>query len=159
MTDPFAVSGEVLVGAGLLGLGAWALHRPEMPLQWRELRFGRELSVEQVEALLAHVAAGSGPVVFVVEARYQRIGFMVGASKTVVAGLTSALSGIAPEIRLDEPGERVASGNAVARCSRVVVRPCGRCCAPMRPSMVVAGLLGSLSAVRAGEQVRAWWSG
>jgi len=147
-----AVSGELLVGAGLAGLGAWALRRPAVPLQWRELRFPRDLSVEHVEALLAHVAAGSGPVVFVVEARYQRIGFLVGASKTVLAGLTSALSGIAPEIRLDEPGEEPAATPSLG--ARVWWSDRWPLLRTDASEMVVAGLLGSLSAVRAGEQVR-----
>ena len=152
MTDPFAMSGEVLAGAGLVGLGAWALHRPDVPLQWRELRFPRELTVEHVEALLAHVAAGSGPVVFVVEARYQRLGFLVGASKTVMAGLTAALSGIAPEIRLDDPGDELPATPSLA--ARVWWSDRWPLLRTDASEMVVAGLLGSLSAVRAGEHLR-----
>ena len=155
MTDPLAGSAELVVGgglAGLAGLGAWALHRPVAPLQWRELRFPQELGVEQVEALLAHVAAGSGPVVFVVVARVQSIRFLVGAGKTVLAGLTAALSGIAPEIRVDALGaDSSPSPSLGARVSWSDRWPLLRTDAA---EAAVAGLLGSLSSVRADEQLR-----
>jgi hypothetical protein len=149
VTDPLV--GEAIVGTGLAGLGAWALHRPSAPLQWREVRFPRDLSVEQVEALLAHVAAGRGPVVFVVEARYQGIRFRVGASKTVVASLTAALSGIAPEIRLDPSSVEASTPALGVRAWWPGRWPLLR---PGAAELAVAGLLGSLAAVRAEEQLR-----
>lgn len=152
MTDPLTNSADLVAGAGLAALGTWALHRPEAQLQWRELRVPGELRVEQVTALMAHVASGSGPVVLIVDARLQAIRFLVGAGKSVLAGLTAALSGIASDIRLDERGVDLPPEPALgARAWWTDRWPLLRTDAP---EMAVAGLLGSLSSVRADEHVR-----
>lgn len=151
MIDPVMISGELILGSGVAGLGAWALRRPRAPLEWRDLRFPRDLNVEQVEALLAHVAAGRGPVVFVISARAHAISFRVGASKTVVAGLSAALSGIAPEIRLDGVSiDRTMVPSLGVRGWWSDRWPLLRTDAS---ELAVAGLLGALSAVRGDEHL------
>ena len=147
-----ALAQDVLATTALVGLAGWALHRPDAPLQWRELRFPREFAVAQVEAMLTQVGAGGGPVLLVIEARLSSIRFLIGAGKTTLAGVSAGLAGVAPEVRLDEPSAR----------------------SPFRPSLGVrawwpgqwpllrtdatelatAGLLGSLATVRADEALR-----
>jgi len=152
VTDPFAFTGEVLGGAALAGLGVWALHRPDSPLLWRELRFPADLESEQVEALLAHVAAKRSPVVFVIDSRPQSVRFLVGASKGTLEGLAAALSGIAPELRLDPPeAETLTPLHGGARAWWSGTWPLLR---SDSPELAVAGLLGHLSSVGRDEHLR-----
>jgi len=152
VTDPLVMTSELLAGAGLTGLGAWAWYRPDQPLVWRELRFPRDLEGEQVEALLTHVAVRRRPVVFVIEATSQRIRFLVGAPKTVLSSVASALSGIAPEVRLDAlAAETPPAPSSGARAWWSGPWPLLR---TDGVEMAVAGLLGALTAVGTNEQVR-----
>ncbi len=152
MTDGFLVTSEVLAAGSLAGLGVWAAWRPGQPVVWRELRFPPDLTREQVEALLTHVAVRRRPVTFVIDARAESIGFLLGAPKAVLASVTSALSGIAPEVRLDEPDggaplEPTVGARGVWSGRWPLLRTDG-------VELAVAGLLGSFTAVGRGEQVR-----
>lgn len=153
MNDVVLPLPEMLAGAGLAGLGVWAMSRPEAPLVWRELRLPGDLETEQVEALLARVAAGSGPVVFVVDAQAQSVRFFVGAAKGQLGGLKAALAGIAPEVVLDETTDTLSDDKSTlgARAwwpGRWSLLRTGS------PALAVAGLLGSLSAVSGNERVQ-----
>lgn len=152
MTDPLAFPSELLAGSMLAGLGGWALHRPASPLRWRELRFPTDLASEQVEALLAHVAAKRSPVVFVIDTGPRSVRYLIGAPKSTLAGLTAALAGIAPEVRLDEVGaETAVAPSAGARAWWSGKWPLLQTGAP---ELAVAGLLGQLSSVGRGERLR-----
>jgi hypothetical protein len=152
VTEPWATVAEVAVGASLLGLTGWALQTSDAPLQWRTLRFPQELRVEQVEALLSQVAAGRGPVVFVLVARPEQIGFRLGASKTVLMGLTAALAGIAPEVRVDPADAHTTTPLTLGvRAAWPGRWPLLRTDAT---EMAVAGLLGSLSTLSGDEELR-----
>lgn len=157
MNDGVLPLPEALVSVGLAGLGVWAMSRPVHNLAWRELLVPGDLKREQVEAFLSRVAAGNGPVVVVVDARAQSVRFRLGALPGATSGLAGALSGIAPEVVLDEvtPGDDQAEPMTGARAwwpgRAGNVPPLLRTDAP---ELAVAGLLGSLSAVRGPEQIQ-----
>ncbi|MEJ7783286.1 MAG: type IV secretory system conjugative DNA transfer family protein [Solirubrobacteraceae bacterium] len=152
MTDPFAFTGGVLGATALASLSVWALQRPDSPLLWRELRFPTDLMSEQVEALLAHIAARRSPVVFVIDSRPQALRFRVGATKGALEGLAASLAGIAPELRLDViEAETAPTPRAGVRAWWSGSWPLLRTDAL---ELAVAGLLGQLSNVGRGEHLR-----
>jgi len=150
--DPFVLTGELLGGAALAGLGVWACLPTDGPLLWRELRFPADLARDQVEALLGQVAARRRPVVLVIDSRPQSLRFLVGASRGALDGLGGTLSGIAPEMRLadvetESPPVPQAGVRAWWSGRWPLLRVDG-------PELDVAVLLGQLSNVGRGEHVR-----
>lgn len=118
-------------------------------LVWRQLSFG-ELKAEAVEALLSLIAARRAPVVFVTEASYQQISFRLGALASTLASLQTAMSAVAPELRLSTTTPAATESNSQLRVwwsGWPLLRA-------DTPELSVAGLLGAMAAVRTGEQLR-----
>lgn len=153
MSDPSLLPEGLAVGAGLAALGAWAFTGPDEPLAWRELRFPSGLRADQVEAVLGRVASETSPVVFVIEAHAQAIRFLLGARSGSIDALTSTVTGVAPEVRVDD-----ASGNGCTTPPTHGVRAWWPGRWPLLrvgdAGLAIAGLLGSLTTVRQSERVR-----
>ncbi len=150
----------------LAGFVLWLLCLPGEPLQWREIEVPDRLTADQVEAVLRHVAgARHGPVVFGVHARVGDVRLLVGAPERALSSLMAAASGLAPELRFEEPAEPASGGSTGsskgfsfgARISWAGPWPLLR---NDTPELSVAGLLGALASVEPGEQlqlmVRLW---
>jgi len=151
VTDAVVFPGELLGAAALLGLGVWAMQGSDEPLVWRQVRFPRDLTPEQVEVLLGQVAARRSPVVFVVDSRPGALTFLLGAPRATLASLSAALSGIAPEVRLDDAVLAAAMPNAGWRLWWSGRWPLLRSDAL---ELAVAGLLGQLGRVGREERLQ-----
>src|ERR1700733_3651249 len=96
----------------LAGFVLWLLCLPGEALQWREVEVPDRLTADQVEAVLRHVAgARHGPVVFGVHASAGDVRLLVGAPERALSSLMAAASGLAPELRFEEPAEPVSGGS------------------------------------------------
>lgn len=152
MSDPWLLACEGAATAGIGGLGAWALWPQHQALVSRELRFPADLSPEQVEGFLTHVAGTRrSPVILTVEATEGAMRFFLSAPKAVIASIAASLSGIAPEVRLDDASPEELPVTVASR-----LRWAGRW-ALLRtsdPEITVAGLLGALASVGHDERIR-----
>ena len=151
MTDPGVAAAELFGAAGLVGLSVWALQRPAQPVIWREARFPDDLESDQTEALLRHVAGlRRGPVVFRIDAEHHALRFFLGAPSTALQSIAAGLSGIAPEVRLDEFEPLAASFSTGLRAWWTGRWPLLR---TDQPEAAIASLLGSLASVGPQEHV------
>jgi hypothetical protein len=154
-----------VVSGALAGVAVSAVRRPSSPLTWREARFPDDLDAEQVQALLQHVAAVQrGPVCFVVSARQGALRFLVGAPAAAMASIGAALSGIAPELRLDQTdGPNAPATELVRLATRLAWRQPWPLLRTDGPELLAAGQLGALSSVHGEERlelmVRLWPAG
>jgi hypothetical protein len=154
VSDPTLLAVEGLLGvAAIAGVGAWAASgRHDDPVT-AEVRFPADLTAAQVEALLAHVAslAPGATVRYTAESTVDGLSFSLSAAYGPFHSLTAALSGIAPEVRIDETDAAIAS---FSRGVRLFWRGAWPLLRTDQPESAVAGLLGSCSGLRSGERLR-----
>jgi hypothetical protein len=146
---------ESLIGAAAVGaVATWALGARDDPPVPAEVRFPSDLTAVQVETLLGHLASlGRGvSVTFTVEATAEGLRFGVCAPYGPFHNLTSALRGIAPEVRIEEvePDSAVSFRYGV----RLVWRGPWPLLRTDAPEPAVASLLGGLTGLRSGERLR-----
>jgi len=155
MSDAGLLVVESLVGAALVGgITAWALRADEKAPVRAEVRFPTDLTAVQVETLLGHIAGLSRAVAitFKVEATADGMCFGLSAPYGPFHHLRSALSGIAPEARVEESDPIMSA--RFAHGVQLVWRGAWPLLRSDQPEHAVAGLLGGFTGLRANERLR-----
>jgi len=155
MSDAGLLVVEGLVGAAVVASAAtWALRSDEQAPVSANVRFPADLTAVQVAAMLGHIAGLSrgATVVFTVEATAEGVRFGLSAPYGPFHNLASAVSGIAPEVRVEEADPETTIPFSYG------VRLVGRGQWPLlrtdQPEQAVAGLLGGFTGLRPGERLR-----
>ena len=118
------------------------------------VRFPTDLTAAQVEALLGHIASLSRGVAisFTAEATIEGLRFGVRAPYGPFHTLTTALSGIAPEVRVEETDPT--ADTRFSRGVRLAWRGRWPLLRTDHPEHAVAGLLGGFTGLRPNERLR-----
>lgn len=147
-------------GLSLLGVVTW-LERVKGPLRTVELRFGADVTVEKVEAMLASVAGlrSNSVVLLDVVADEHGIRHFLHAPGQTIDTLRSQWRGVLPSLRMDTPegGAPLADwrGGVVVRLSGA--RPVLRSDASAQSA---SALLGAMMPLVVGERLLVrWWLG
>jgi hypothetical protein len=154
MSDPTLLVVEGVVGvAAIAGVRRWVQSGDQSDPVPAVVQFPAELTATQVEALLGYVAGlGRRAVVcFTVDGSAEALRFGLAAPYGPFQSLTAALRGIAPELRVDESEPDQTVFGYGARLSWRGAWPLLR---TDQPEHAAAGLLGSLTDLRADERVR-----
>jgi hypothetical protein len=147
----------LLMAGGLLLAITWQEHRPR-PLESVQLRFGRDVKADAVEALISGISglARRSPVALEVIGDEHGVRHRLHAEPRTLELLRSQLRGVLPSLRFDPlpPGESEQVWSTALRLRWTGSHPVLNA---HQPAETAAALLGAFSSLGPGEALRLCW--